>query len=248
MTDIDRSQFYSGGFFLIRAGHPGWKELELDAKLIPSKVVSLSRHMNQRFNIIWTWTTDNKEPALEFGIPESKWDELKTWCSDEFQKQIDIGGMFNSKQVAQQFIRQFIPDTTDLYLIEAGLPKYLEAENWREPTPENHEETGIEVRISQKISILSDGTILGFDVVGFEYNDLSCSWICSYIHRDMYELYGMKPNQYGLLDGYEDAKKIYEWIEEDEMKGTRAEPIGYDFWLVISHPLENKTENPSLEM
>ena len=38
MTDIDRSQFYSGGFFLIRAGHPGWKEL--DADLIPLRLLA----------------------------------------------------------------------------------------------------------------------------------------------------------------------------------------------------------------
>ena len=236
MTDIDRSQFYSGGFFLIRAGHPGWKEL--DAELIPPKIVSLSNCMNKKFNIIWTWIPENKESAVEFGIPESKWDELNSWCSEGYEEKINLGGMFTSKYVAQQFIKQFLPDTTDLYLIEAGLPKYIKPLTWNEPATDDRPEEGIEKRISKKLSISQDGTILGFDVIGFEYNNLSHSWICTYIHRDMHELYGIKPNQYGLLDDYEDAKKVYEWIEQDENKLTRAEPIPYDFWLVVSHPLE----------
>lgn len=99
--------------------------------------------------------------------------------------------------------------------------------------------------ISKHLPVSPDGIILGFDVTGFEYHDLSCSWFCTYIHRDMYELYQIKSNSYGLLDDYEDAKKVYEWIAEDEMKGTRAEPIPYDFWLLVSHPLTAETENPS---
>ena len=169
--------------------------------------------MNQRFNIIWTFIPEDKESALEFGIPESKWDELKTWCSDEFRKEIDLGGMFHTKQAAQQFINRFLPDITDLYLIEPGLPSYIKPLTWSEPPIDDYPEEGIEKRISQEVPLSQDGTILGFDVAGFEYHDLSCSWFCTYIHRDMYELYGIRPNPFGLLDEYEDAKRVYEWIE-----------------------------------
>jgi len=41
-----------------------------------------------------------------------------------------------------------------------------------------------------------------------------------------------------VLDSYTDAKQINDWIAEDEGKGTRAEPEPYDFWLVLSYPLE----------
>jgi len=245
MTDIDRSQFYSGGFFLIRAGHPGWKEL--DAELIPPKIVSLSDCMNTKFNIIWTWTTGDKEVALEIGIPESKWDELKIWCTDKFQKQIDLGGVFTSKQVAQQFIKQFIPDTTDLYLIEVGLPIYIEQQFWQDEPSELQTDACIESIIAKHLPVSEDGVILGFDVIGMEYSNLSHSWFCTYIHRDMFELYGIKSNALGLLDEYEDAKKVYEWIEQDENKRARAELVPYDFWLVVSHALEDETENPPTE-
>jgi hypothetical protein len=237
MTNIDRSQFYSGGFFLIRAGHPGWEEL--DAELLPPKLVSVSRCMNQRFDNVWTWIPGNKQAALEFGIPESKWDEFKSWCSTESQnEQLDMYGMFSSKQVAQDCVKLFISDRIDLYLIEVGLPHYLGIDNWRDQIPDDGEEVGVEKRVSQKIPMLDDGTVLGFDVLSYAYHDFGHSWLCNYIHRDMHELYGIKPNQYGFIDTFEDAKKVYDWIAEDDMKGTRAEPIPYDFWLLVSHPLE----------
>lgn len=236
MTAVDRSQFYSGGFFLIRSGHPGWEEL--DAELVPPKLVSLSDHISPRFNVVWTWIPGDQESALNFGVQATKWDELEMYCLEEFEKQIDLGGVFSARQYAQQFVATFIPDRTDLYLVEIGLPKALEESEWREAATEHQTKSSIESQIEQHRPLLPDGTILGFDVVGFEYNNLSCSWICSYIHRDMYKLYGMRPNQYGLLDSFDDAQKVYDWIAEDEMKGTRAEPIPYDFWLLVSHPLQ----------
>lgn len=237
MSDIDRSQFYSGGFFLIRTGHASWEEL--DAELVPPKLVSLSRHMSPRFNVVWTWTAEDHSPeAIEFGIPKTKWNDLKTWCKDEFEKQIDIGGIFSTIRSAQQFVATFIPDRTDLYLVEIGLPNALAEGVWREAATEHQTKSSIESQIEQHRPLLPDGTILGFDVVGFEYNDLSCSWLCSYIHRDMHKLYGIGPNQFGLLDSFDDALKVYDWIAEDEVKGTRAEPIPYDFWLLVSHPLQ----------
>ena len=41
-----------------------------------------------------------------------------------------------------------------------------------------------------------------------------------------------------MIDSYEYAKKIYDWIAEDEQKGTRAEPEPYDFWLLTSYSIE----------
>jgi hypothetical protein len=52
-------------------------------------------------------------------------------------------------------------------------------------------------------------------------------------------LFGIRPGSYGLIQREVEARQIYEWIEEeDEMKGRRAEPEPYDYWLLIEHPLE----------
>jgi hypothetical protein len=53
----------------------------------------------------------------------------------------------------------------------------------------------------------------------------------------MVNLYNIRPNSSGLIDSYDDAKKVYVWIAEDHMQGHRAEPEPYDIWLLISYPL-----------
>lgn len=176
--------------------------------------------------------------CITFQYPESRKEELKSWWETEFRKgTADIFGTFLSAQTARQFIHQFISDTTDFYLIEVGLPIYFFEEDLRESLAEEHN-AGINTRLSQKIPISTDSEALGFEVVGSDPYTFSCSWLCNYIHRDMYELYGIRPNEYGLITDFDDARKVYDWIAEDEMKGTRAEPIPYDFWLLVSHPLQ----------
>lgn len=240
-TEIDRTQFYSGGFFLIRCNKP-LVGLANDG-LLPSKLIGLSDCISLRIDIVWAWHPSYKESILDFGIPKTQLEEFKEWSVKAFPVTFNIGGLFNNEKDAQRFVKKFNLNPMDLYLIEAGLPAYLEADNWRGSTPDINNEGGIEKRISQQVPILSSGEVLGYEVLGFELNNFSTSWLCNYIHRDMFELYGIRPNGYGLIDDFDDARKVYEWIAEDEMAGTRAEPIPYDFWLLVSHPLE--AENPA---
>jgi hypothetical protein len=53
----------------------------------------------------------------------------------------------------------------------------------------------------------------------------------------MHDLYGIRPNPYGLIDTFTDAKKVHDWIAEDNLQGTRAEPEPYAPWLLVSYPL-----------
>jgi hypothetical protein len=80
------------------------------------------------------------------------------------------------------------------------------------------------------------GNILGFEVTSFHFGH-GHSWLCSGLERDMHELFGIRPNSYGLIDSYEEAKKAYQWIAEDKLQGTRAEPEPYYPWLIVQYPL-----------
>lgn len=51
-SEIHRTQFYSGGFFLIRAAYPEMQEQ--DAKLLPEKIISLSPCFCERLDS-WQW-------------------------------------------------------------------------------------------------------------------------------------------------------------------------------------------------
>ncbi len=238
MTEIDRSQFYSGGFFLVRASYPKWKKQ--DAEVLPKRLISLSECFCKKFDITWTWKPNfDTHSAEEFGIDKAHWDNLVVWCYEQYQnEQLDMYGVFSSAKIARNFIKQFIHDAKDLYLIEVGLPEALGKDNWRDQIPDDGHIIGVEKYISQQSTMSTTGQILGFEVLTYSYHGFGHSWLCSYIHRDMFDLYGIQTNSYGLIDTYDDAKNVYEWIAEDDMKGHRGEPEPYDFWLLVSHPLE----------
>ncbi len=95
---------------------------------------------------------------------------------------------------------------------------------------------GVEKFIDEKLRLESGGTALGFEVIGFGYG-LECTWLCSGLEREMFCKFDIRPNEYGLIDTYAQAQKVHDWILEDEQKGIRAEPIPYNFWLIVKYPL-----------
>ncbi|MCA9885199.1 MAG: hypothetical protein KC708_19615, partial [Anaerolineae bacterium] len=75
------------------------------------------------------------------------------------------------------------------------------------------------------------------EVLSESFTEMGCSWLCSGLEKDMFTLFGIRPNEHGLLNSLEDAMKVYEWIAEDECKGYRAEPEPYFPWLVVSYSI-----------
>lgn len=227
---IDLTDYYSGGYFLIKANKPDWTQLQ--TPLLPEKLVSLSNCMCPKLGAHWGWIPGNPEAALKFGIPENKLSEFLEWCVTEYKADMDFWCMFYSPDSARRFVERFLPDRSDLFLIGAGLHKSLEATNLREPP--TSEPYPIERRIEQHLPLDEGGTVLGFEVISFSYGDFACSWLCSCLHEEMYNLYGIRPGQYGLLETQESARQIYQWITENK---HRAEPEPYDYWLLISYPI-----------
>jgi len=235
---IDLDAYYSGGYFLLRADKPDWYQLKTD--LLPEKLISLSTCMCPRVSVGWGWNPGDKQAALDFGIPPERLDDFIDWCGYASEKEIGVWSMFYSVDIARHFIRRFLPDKTDLKLIGVGLPKDLAANNWPRPGRDGVQRGGgVKEQIQQHKPLEAGGEILGFDVVMYNYNDFGDSWLCSNLQYDMHDLFGIRPNQYGLMDSVEDARKIYDWIAEGKKLGIqRAEPEPYDFWLLVSYPLE----------
>jgi hypothetical protein len=232
MTDLDN--FYSAGYFLIRANTPDWPDFRAD--LLPEKLISLSTCICPRVEVTWGWLPGNPEMALEFGIPQEQLDAFLEWCKREYETSMDYVSMFYSPEAVREFIARFLPETTGLYLIGVGLHQDSDVAS-RHVHGEGEPPTGIEVRLGQHLPMELGGDMLGFEVVSFAYHDFGHSWLCSGLHKDMHALYGIRPNAYGLIDSEDDARKVSDWIAEDEMKGTRAEPEPYDYWLLVSYPL-----------
>ncbi len=238
MEQIDIQRFVSAGYFLIRAGSPGWEQLQTE--LLPTTLLSLAKTISLRFNVAWGWRTGSKQTALDFGVAETDWDEFVHWCGYEYASEMDVWSMFYTPDSARHLAQRFLRDITDLHLIGVGLPRELEVAYWREPVQDSDKVYGIEKRIEQRLPIADGGQPLGFDVVSFSYSDFAYSWLGSYLHFEMYKLYGIRPGTFGLLETEEDAKRINDWIAEDEMRGQRAEPEPYDYWLLLEYPMDTR--------
>lgn len=142
--------------------------------------------------------------------------------------------MFSSPLFAQRFIKRFLKNTDDLHLIGIGLAIEL-FDEW---DYEQEYKNGVTKTLESKIPLETGGVLLGFEIVGRFHYDFLHSWLCSGIHKDMDELFDIQVNARGLIDSYQDAKKVHDWIAEDEMQGGRSEPEPYVPWLFVSYPLE----------
>lgn len=235
METVDLRDFYSGGYFLLRAGRPDWPP-PFGEFLPGGNLISLSDCIcRKRLSVIWGWNPGNREAALEFGIPETRLVEFVEWCGTDYRESMDLASMFYSPDTARDFIRRFELDTDNLFIIGAGLPKELHRA-WLEEEPDNE---GIAKRVKQAVPVENSGEPIGYDVVSYSYHDFAHSWLCSGLEKDMNEMFGIRVNSIGLLDTYASAKKVNDWIAEDDGKGIRAEPEAYDLWLVMSYPLES---------
>jgi hypothetical protein len=233
--NVSLDEYYSGGYFLIRASHPGWEQLKTD--LMPEQMVSLSKCIAPKLGIYWGWKPGDKSAALKFGIPQDKVEDFILWCNKEGLETVEFPSAFDSVEAARHFVEQFLSDTSDLYIIGTGLPKAIETMNWHERWYNKEISYSLEKWVEQREPLEYGGIAIGFEVVSFIINDFGHSWLCSGLDRDMHELFGIRPNDYGLINTAEEARKVYDWIAEDEMRGTRAEPEPYDFWLLVSYPL-----------
>lgn len=234
MDNVDLGDFYSGGYFLLRSGRPDWPPPF--GEFLPSwNLISLSNCIcRKRLSVLWGWIPGNREAALEFGIPEARLNDFLAWCGTEYRDLMDFPSMFHSPDAARTFVKRFGLGTDQLYIIGAALPKELHGALHEEEA----DNEGIAKRLKQAIPVDQTGHVLGYEVVSYSYHDFAHSWLCSGLERNMYELFGIRANSSGLIDTYADAKKVNEWIAQDEGKGTRAEPEPYDFWLLVSYPLD----------
>lgn len=243
--DIDLNDYVSGGYFVVKySDHGFWK-----SELLPERVISLSLCISMRFQADWGWRKMGRPPKEDdLGIPPEKHAAFYAWSSEA---NADSDGIYDIAN-ARYAISEFFPGDPDVLLIGVGLRRELVDEFLTyKPYPAEHPNYVVYQRpdadqersnqlkghfVHKRVPLEKDGRPLGFEVISFFYS-WAHSWLCSGLEKNMHELFGIHPNSYGLIDSYEEAKKVYDWIAEDKMQGTRAEPEPYYPWLIVHYPV-----------
>ncbi len=244
MSAIDLNDYVAAGYFITKYSTEGfWK-----SPLMPERVISLSNCIGKTVMVYWDWDVEmHREEILDFGIPIEKFSAFQKWSARaDTEKGVVYPNVFHHLEDARQFITDFVPAQDDLFLIGAALPKALAdsllADGQRITRSVNKQPDsffityGVSQALTDKREIESSGEVLGYEIVSYDMGYLGHSWLCSNLEKDMNDLFGIHPNQYGLIETYEEAKKVYDWIAEDEMKGHRAEPEPYYPWLLVRYP------------
>lgn len=236
VSDVDLNQYYAAGYTILREGSR--KEWQ-DAQLLPSTLLSLSDHVAHRFHLWWSWDTGfDKETIDDFGIKNAR--EFAAWAV-KITKENNIGFplVFDGLDQPRQIINRFIPNKQGLHLVGIGLHKDWADYHWLGSgpgfDPEVDETHGIDKMVVQQKPLLPGSVPLGFEVVSIHFG-LGCSWLCSQLEVDMNDIFQIRTGEWGLLQTYDDAKRIVDWIDEGET-GIRAEPEPYHPWLIVDYPL-----------
>lgn len=238
--DVDLNDYVAGGYFVVKYSDRGFSKSDL----MPERVISISNCIGKKFKIYWGWDVlQNRQDILDFGIPEAKLSAFEAWAKDEVS--ITFPGVFYSLQAAREFSTAFLTSAQDVVLVGIGLPNnmvdgYLAGnpQTGYDPVKQTYHADlyGVNYVLHQKGRLTGVGKAIGFEIVGENFG-LSCSWLCSNIEKDVNELFDIHPNQYGLIDSYEDAIKVHNWIAEDETGDVRGEPEPYYLWLIVQYPL-----------
>ncbi len=243
--DIDLRDYAAGGYFITKFAD---RAAYMQADLLPDRLLSLSSCINPgKVSVYWGWDIDqHRDEALAFGVPQDKLPEFVTWSQATGDVDYSHPDVFYTLEAAKEFIEAFLPNRGDLALIGIALPnpivdgflsdnkQYIYNSNRQAYEPALY---GANYVLNEHKSLPPDGDILGFEVVSYNIN-LGCSWLCGGLERDMHREFGIRPGKYGLLETFEDANRVYQWILEGSAKGEhRGEPEPYYPWLIVRYPL-----------
>jgi hypothetical protein len=246
VSAIDLRDYVAGGYFITKFSSEGfWK-----SPLMPERVISLSTCLCKRLEIYWGWNINQYQHVRnDFGISDDKLDAFREWSQ---RAKVDPPSGFHDIDEGRYIAKEFLTSIEDVLLVGAGIHRELVDEFLAFKSPLNNQSTGGSVQndtayehakahlsdhfVNQRIPLAAGGINLGFEVIS-NYFDFGHSWLCSGLEKEMHELFGIKPNRYGLIDTYAEARRVYDWIAEDNMQGTRTEPEPYYPWLIVHYPL-----------
>ena len=228
---MDDREFLAGGYFLTRPIERNDEFMAPD--LLPEHILTLSSCLTDVALEFW-WSQENVAEAADFGVPSDRWSDLITWYLDRFESRIGAPGVASSVSVIREFVNRFVSDPSGVVILGCGLDTESAARLIREcRTPPERGEYGVFEMVEKHVSVEGGGTPRGFEVVSYEYG-LEHSWLCNSLERDVNEQFGIAANGVGLLDTFEEAATVADFVNREDVG---AEPGLWLPWLVMEFPI-----------
>ena len=228
---MSQDEFRAGGYLLVR---PSTRDDEfMAADLLPRKILSLSSCLCDIALEYW-WNEENVADAAGFGVSQDRLSELTRWYLEQFDTRLGAPGVGYSVEVLREFVARFVPSATDLVILGAGVAPADSARLRSDyPVLPGRGKYGVYDMIERNLPLEPDGTVLGFEILSYEYG-LEHSWLCNALERAAAERLDVIPNSRGFIGSYEEAASVAEYANREEIG---AEPGLWLPWLVVRYPL-----------
>jgi hypothetical protein len=228
--DYLNQNFYFGGYYIIK---PTTRSDWMNEDVLHEIILSASRCICDFFpdiDVVWSKSKKKKEEYMKtLGLDSHTYNEMELWINKEFEYNFDFPDVFNSYESAVEFCHKFLYSQNDLRVIGVALPKIH-----RDAFLEEQDDLryGICKNLNKSLSIDSNITILGYEILGYEYGGFH-SYICNGLEDDYYDKYNFKLNKNGLISTMEEAQILSDYTNE-VIEGT--EPVLWLPWIILDIP------------
>jgi len=237
--------FRSAGYVLIRT--PAAPEGLKGRSLLTSKVISICECLFPRFPdayaIEWCASTDEArdEDFDAMGIPEDQREDAMEWATETFDEEHGAWGFFFTLEAARAARSRFLKDSNRIHLIGLGVhPDDVKAYVKSNQPPKPQPGYSPEGTMGQVSALMADqplapgGTFLGYELLETAHRIMGCSWLCYGYEENLAEEVNIKPNEFGLISSYDDARRGADLINTQ----TKGSPAIWMPWALIEYKLK----------
>jgi hypothetical protein len=233
MSSQLNSEYISGGYFISKP----IRRPDGPFSLLPEAFITASNCFADIAPDLWAvdwegWPQKEvAEEAAKFGIPAHLTEEMVKWVSAQM-----VGGLhpnaFLSLPIAKEFVQRFVSDN-EVQIIGIGLHTSLLSSFYGQLEKDMNRGYGLVDRVDRKELLADGGSPLGYEPLGYEAVHFH-SWLCHYAPDETEKLFGIRPNENGLISRLDDAIKITE-----NLVRTGAEPAIWEPWLLVNYSLKH---------
>lgn len=231
-------EYISGGYLIVKPP-PRPKDFP---ELLPQSLITVSSCFADTAPDLWAVDWDNysaedvAEETAKFGIPAHLGAELVRWVSAQMKTTGEHPNAFLSLEMAREFWRRFV-NNEEILLVGIGLHTSLLPSLYGQLEKDVNRGYGLLERIERKEPLAAGGIVLGYEPLGYEATKFH-SWLCHAGGEDGRTLFGVRPNENGLIPDLDGGIQTTEYLAR-----TGAEPAIWAPWLLVKYELQPSNAN-----
>lgn len=158
--------------------------------------------------------------------------EIQSWTDEKFNKgKIGWPSEFYDLETLKEYRKFFktLDENIKILAIYFSEPEKDELLKEFKIEGEDEDSFGLETMLSKQIEETEKGKTIGYDLIGVEFSGDFHTFYCHNMAEELINNFGLKINEYGLLEDYDDWGKITEYMNDNE---TACEPVPW-FYIKV---------------